>query len=94
MSSPPIVQLDKGQISKNHALPIDAATADGVVFNDLNANGQQDAGEDDVVGLRVFADLNGDGKYEPTEPSVLTDATGQWELPCLPNGTYLLRCDA
>jgi len=67
------------------------ALISGTVFNDANANGVLDAGEQGVKGFRVFVDLNQDGKFESNEPSVLTDAAGNWSIAGLAAGSYIVR---
>ncbi|MYD43128.1 MAG: Cna protein B-type domain containing protein [Gammaproteobacteria bacterium] len=53
------------------ATPLHAATARGTVFHDENENGNLDAGEAPVPGVRVSNGLD----------IVLTDAAGRYELP-------------
>jgi len=62
----------------------------GTVFNDLNVNGLQGAGEGGLAGWQVYLDNNGDGKHQRREPAVLSDASGAYFF-AVPAGTYLLR---
>lgn len=62
----------------------------GTVFNDKNGNGVHDLGEGVFAGWRVYADLNGDGKWEKGEPFVITNARGVYRLK-LPPGSYTIR---
>ena len=52
----------------------------GVVFDDLNGNGAQDAGEAGIVGATVYVDANDDGQADPGETTVATSAGGAWQL--------------
>jgi len=62
----------------------------GSVFNDPNANGSKDAGEGGLAGWRVFVDADGDGVFDASETSVLTDATGKYRLSIAP-GSYRIQ---
>ena len=55
-------------------------SAQGVVFNDLNASGIQDSGEIGISGRTVFADLNNNGQLDSGEPSTTTDSSGNYQL--------------
>jgi hypothetical protein len=68
-----------------------AGSIAGTVFNDLNADGNEDAGEPGLSGWTVFADLNNNGVLDPGEPSTGTNAQGHYTLSGLPAGTYTLR---
>ncbi len=52
----------------------------GVVFDDLNGNGAQDAGEAGIVGATVYVDANDNGQADPGETTVATSAGGAWQL--------------
>jgi len=62
----------------------------GILFSDKNADGLREKGEGLIAGWRVYADLNGDGKWERGEPSAITNVAGAYRLK-LPPGTYALR---
>ena len=54
-------------------------TIQGVVFNDLNANGTHDPGENGVPNFRVFIDTNTNGVWDSaTETSVITATNGSY----------------
>jgi uncharacterized repeat protein (TIGR01451 family) len=61
------------------------------VWNDLDGDGVQDAGEGGIGGVTVWVDLNNDGVQDATEPSAITDANGQYLISGLPAGTYTVR---
>jgi len=63
----------------------------GTVFSDANGNRAKDSGEAGLSGWRVFIDANGDGVFNSTERSVLTDAAGNWSFKNLAAGTYRVR---
>lgn len=48
----------------------------GVVFNDLNGNGQRNLGEPGIAGFRVFIDVNENTFWDDDEPSTFTSANG------------------
>lgn len=54
------------------------ATVSGVVFNDVNGNGAQDAGDAVLAGQTVFLDLDGDSTVDLGE---LTDNSGSYSFP-------------
>jgi ribosomal protein L12E/L44/L45/RPP1/RPP2 len=63
----------------------------GVVFNDANENGVQDSGETGLANRRVYLDLNRDGVYQSTEPSVLSDSGGNVIFNSVNPGSYVIR---
>ena len=67
------------------------ALVSGAVFNDVNANGKQDAGEKGLANVRVYVDLNKDGKFESNERNALTNASGNWSIAGLAPGSYVIR---
>ncbi|HEX4795571.1 MAG TPA: choice-of-anchor Q domain-containing protein [Humisphaera sp.] len=67
------------------------ALISGTVFNDANGNGVFDASEHGVAGFRVFVDLNHDGTFETSEPSALSDVSGNWSIAGLAAGSYVVR---
>ncbi len=78
-------------------------TASGVKYHDLNANGNQDAGEPGLGGFRIWADYDNDGVLDNDldaipeageEPFDDTDpVTGAYTITKIedPSGTYSLR---
>jgi glutamine cyclotransferase len=70
--------------------PASTGTISGKKYNDLNANGQLDAGEPGLSGWTIYADLNGNGSPDVGEPSTTTDGTGQYTL-TVPAGTHSIR---
>src|SRR5439155_24326301 len=66
-------------------------TIGGAIFNDLNGNGAQDAGETGLAGQTAFIDSDNSGTLNAGEPSTLTDANGQFLFPALTPGAYVVR---
>ena len=67
----------------------------GVVYEDLNANGSRDNGEDGVAGWTVFLDLDNSGTWNTdasgaVEPSSITDKDGTFLIRNLQPGIYRL----
>ena len=50
------------------------------VWNDIDGDGVQDAGEGGIGGVTVWVDLDNDGVQDPTEPSDVTDANGLYYI--------------
>jgi len=65
----------------------------GVVFEDKNANGVKDAGENGVRGRRVWVDLNNDGLISAGEPGGYVGQKGLWGFEQLLAGTYTVRVE-
>ncbi len=60
----------------------------GVLFNDTNANGVQDAGEGRTGVRTVYIDSNRNRRIDAGEPSVSSDAQGAYQFSKLSPGTY------
>jgi serine-aspartate repeat-containing protein C/D/E len=52
----------------------------GAVYNDADANGSRGSAETALVGWRVYADLNNNGIFEPTEPAGITSSSGTYTV--------------
>jgi hypothetical protein len=61
----------------------------GVKFNDLNGNGERDEGEPGIAGIRIYVDINQDGRINLLEPSGITDSSGAYRILNVPAGTDL-----
>jgi serine-aspartate repeat-containing protein C/D/E len=66
----------------------------GVKYHDLNADGDQDGGENGLEHWRIYIDSNNDNDFDGGEPSVITDANGAWSLPAQNPGSYSIREEA
>ena len=67
------------------------ASISGMVFNDSNGNGVQDAGELAITGAQVYLDINGVGSYISTDPITTTDSSGNYTFANLQPSNYLVR---
>ncbi len=63
------------------------------VWNDLNGDGIQDAGEAGQAGIAVFLDLNLNGALDAGEPVDVSDGAGAYAFTGLPAGSYSVRLD-
>jgi hypothetical protein len=63
----------------------------GVKWNDINGNGQLDAGEPGLAGVFIYLDLDGDNRLDLGEPRTTTGADGTYILPFPGAGTYTIR---
>ena len=63
----------------------------GVVYNDLDGNGQQGTGETGLQGRTVFLDADNNGSLDTGESSQLTNAQGAYRFTDLGPATYRVR---
>jgi hypothetical protein len=68
-----------------------AATISGRVFNDLDADGVQDAGELGAAGVRLYVDANRNSKFDGGETWWLTGSSGTYAIGGLKPGTHVVR---
>lgn len=68
-----------------------AATIQGRVFNDTNANGIFDGADTGIDGFRVFLDTDFDGQLDSGEISKPVSATGTYTFTAVPSGVYRVR---
>ena len=68
-----------------------SGTVSGNVFADFNLNGTRDIGEGGLAEIRVYCDLNHNGKPDASEPQVQTGPDGSYKLSGLPAGEYSVR---
>ncbi len=57
-------------------------------YSDINGNGQRDEGEPGLVGATIYLDLDGDGIFDASEPSAVTDERGDYAISGLRSGVY------
>ena len=69
----------------------DAPFIAGTVFDDANANGEQDEGEVGLAGRVVYLDANDNASLDAGEVSVETDAEGGYQFSRLEPGDYTVR---
>ncbi|MGK7919381.1 MAG: SdrD B-like domain-containing protein, partial [Trichodesmium sp.] len=63
----------------------------GIVFNDINGDGQIDPGENGISDVTVFLDSNNNSMLDNQERETLTDSLGVYDFPEIPPGTYTVR---
>jgi hypothetical protein len=68
------------------AVPVGSIS--GQVYNDVNGNGQQDAGDNGLAGITVFLDANNNGLLDPGEVSTVSSSNGTFTFSNLVAGTY------
>jgi hypothetical protein len=72
-------------------------TIGGTVFEDLNVNGIQDAGDTGLNGVRVYVDSNNSDTFDAGEPFALTakvtGVDGRYTIASQPTGTPTVRED-
>jgi pimeloyl-ACP methyl ester carboxylesterase len=78
-----VVRVQAGETLRGVDFPrAGVAQINGMIWDDKNANGVREAGEDGVPYLRVFLDDDRDGVADPGEPvSYKTNITGRYILP-------------
>jgi uncharacterized repeat protein (TIGR01451 family) len=63
------------------------------VWNDMDGDGVQDAGEPPLAGVWVYLDLDGDSNRDVNEPAVVSDAAGAYLFEYLSYATYTVAVD-
>jgi uncharacterized repeat protein (TIGR01451 family) len=63
----------------------------GTVYEDSDADGSHDGGENGLAGRTVFVDVDEDGVLDAGEPSQTTDGAGDYSFTGLAPGTYRVR---
>jgi uncharacterized protein (DUF2141 family) len=63
----------------------------GTVFKDLDGDGIWDNGDSPLPGWTVYVDSNKNSSLDPGEPSIVTDAQGNYQIGGLSLGTYVVR---
>ena len=61
-------------------------TVTGMLFNDIDGNGQQDPGEGSLSGQTVFIDENHNATLDAGEPMAVTDSSGVYTITNVPAG--------
>ncbi len=68
-------------------------TLAGVEFDDVNRNGQRDAGEAAIAGAIVYVDLNRNSVRDAGEPTSTTGSDGAYSFTNLLAGSYQVRAE-
>ncbi len=74
-------------------LTADTASISGSVWDDTDGDGVFDGGESGFGNTRVYLDLDGNGSRGVSEPSVLTNSSGDYLFSDLDAGSYTVRVD-
>lgn len=69
-------------------------TIRGIVYDDTNANGLRNDGENGVSGAWVYLDLNNNSTRDAAEPSAQTNLSGSYTITDLAPGNYSVRVDS
>jgi hypothetical protein len=72
---------------------LSGGTIQGVVYEDLNGNGQQDAGEHGIFNAAVYLDADNDAVHDASETAVRTGVDGSYSFVGVPLGTLHVRQD-
>ncbi|QDV68641.1 Serine-aspartate repeat-containing protein D precursor [Rosistilla carotiformis] len=80
-----ITDIDFGNHETDRPAPVEIH---GVKFNDLDADGIQDAGEPGLSDWTIFLDLNNNRQKDTGEPSTTTADDGSYSFTNLAAGTY------
>jgi hypothetical protein len=67
-----------GLVQTKPAVAISVGNVTGTVFSDNNDDTVPETGEPGIAGVTVYLDLNHDGKQDPGDPTVTTDANGSF----------------
>lgn len=66
-------------------------TGNGSNGNDDDGSVTHTVSEAGIANVRVYLDMDGDGIFDATEPSAVTNSSGVYSIGNLFNGTYLVR---
>ena len=84
--------LAPNQVDLRHDAGILApASIRGVKFNDRDADGVRDSGEEGLPGWTMYLDVDADAQLDPQETSTTTDSTGQYQFSLLLAGAHRVR---
>lgn len=87
----PAANTVQGTIQDDDAPAFVPISISGLAFNDLDADGQADAGEPGLPSLTVFLDSNGNGTLDSGETSTVSAVDGSFQFAGLGAGSYVLR---
>lgn len=79
------------QSAGNNFIDAQSGQVSGVVYRDANRTGTRQAGEAGLAGVTVYLDLDGDGVFDPSDPSTTTNAAGAYAFSGLVPGRYAVR---
>ena len=82
-----------GSVESNTTETSTSASIGDYVWNDVDGDGVQDAGEFGIGGVRVYVDSNNNGVWDAGEPYDFTAADGSYRIYGLEAGSYDVRTD-
>ncbi|MCA9135963.1 MAG: tandem-95 repeat protein [Planctomycetales bacterium] len=77
-------------VNFNDFIPVNGSIS-GILYNDVDGDGVQSAGESPLAGWQIYIDLNRNGVPDVDDPQATTDASGQYAFVDLAYGNYQLR---
>lgn len=86
-----VQQLEQSITDVNFGNSSDSSGISGTKFNDLDGNGVFDQDEPGLPGFFIYFDLDNDNRMDLGEPTVETDADGNYSLQVTQAGTYTVR---
>ena len=87
------IALIANAVGANYNFGETVASVNGTVWNDANADGVIQGAERAMPSIRVYVDVAHTGVYTTTDPSALTDGSGNYTLTNLLAGTYAVAVD-
>jgi len=89
------VSLTAGQVvgNRNFGIRQPTGSVSGLVFHDFDRNGTMASNEPGLSSWRVYVDANNNGKRDAGELSVLTSASGSYQLSGLAPGSHRIRAE-
>ncbi len=90
----PVGVVTGGEV-EDYLLIINASggVVQGAVWLDINENGIREINEPGIAGIRVYADLNKNGRHDQGEPVATTNSSGVYTLGGVPLGSIQIQPD-
>ena len=85
------VNVDGTTLDRKFGSTAATGSISGIVFRDSDRDGVRDRREARLAGWRVYIDVDNDGMLDGDERFVLSNATGNYTIPGLGLGTYVVR---
>jgi hypothetical protein len=97
-NSPLLLSLTPGQVvnTADFGFQQKNAKITGLAFEDTNADGDKDIGENGFINARIFIDADDDNLFDPGErfTTSAADGSGTWTIDALASGTYKVMVEA
>jgi hypothetical protein len=85
-----VFTLNNGENLDFDASLVRTGSIGGAIWEDRDGDGIRDAGEPSLVGWIVYLDLNDNGVLDTSEPTRVSDGSGQYQFDNLRPGTYVV----